>query len=61
MTEVDPAQTLLALTTGYWVSRCLHVAAELGVPDVLGDEPLTAEALAQYVGHTELGGHVQAA
>lgn len=46
MTEVDPAQTLMTLTTGYWVSRCLHVAAELGVADALGEEPQTAEALA---------------
>lgn len=50
MTEADPAQTLLTLTTGYWVSRCLHVAAELGVSDVLGDEPNTAEALAGALG-----------
>jgi hypothetical protein len=48
--EADPAQTLLTLTTGYWVSRCLHVAAELGVPDALGDEPQTAEALAAALG-----------
>jgi hypothetical protein len=50
MTEPDPAQTLLTLTTGYWVSRCLHVAAELGVPDVLGEELQTAEALAGALG-----------
>jgi hypothetical protein len=50
MTEPDPAQTLLSLTTGYWVSRCLHVAAELGVADVLGEEPQTAEALAASLG-----------
>jgi hypothetical protein len=50
MTEADPAQTLLTLTTGYWVSRCLHVAAELGVSDVLGDEPQSADALASALG-----------
>jgi hypothetical protein len=50
MPEADPAQTLLTLTTGYWVSRCLHVAAELGVSDVLGDEPQTAGALAGALG-----------
>src|SRR6185437_9534172 len=49
-TEADPSQILLTLTTGYWVSRCLHVAAELGVADVLGDEPQTAEALAAALG-----------
>jgi len=50
MAETDPAQTLLTLTTGYWVSRCLHVAAELGVADVLGDEPQTDEALGAALG-----------
>jgi hypothetical protein len=50
MTEPDPAQLLMGLTTGYWVSRCLHVAAELGVADVLGDEPQTADALAKTLG-----------
>src|SRR5665213_36273 len=50
MTEPDPAQTLMTLTTGYWVSRCLQVAAELGVADVLRDEPETAEALAEALG-----------
>lgn len=50
MNQPDPAQLLMGLTTGYWVSRCLHVAAELGVADVLGDEPQTAEALAKALG-----------
>ena len=49
-TEADPSQILLTLTTGFWVSRCLHVAAELGVADVLGDGPQTAEALAGALG-----------
>ena len=46
MSQPDPAQTVLALSTAYWASRCLHLAAELGVADVLGEEPQTAEALA---------------
>ena len=50
MSQPDPIQTLLSLTTAYWVSRCLHVAAELGVADILGDEPQTAEALAATLG-----------
>lgn len=50
MSQPDPTQTLLALTTGYWVSRCLHVAAELGVPDALGSEPQTADSLAAALG-----------
>jgi len=50
MPQPDPVQTLLAMTTGYWVSRCLHVAAELGVPDALGSEPQTASSLAATLG-----------
>jgi hypothetical protein len=45
-----PAQPVMQLATAYWTSRCLHVAAELGVADVLGDEPQTAEALARALG-----------
>jgi O-methyltransferase/methyltransferase family protein len=52
MNEVSqhPAQAVQQLATAYWASRCLHVAAELGVADVLGDEPQTAEAIAQSLG-----------
>jgi DNA-binding IclR family transcriptional regulator len=52
MSEVSrhPAQLVLQLGNAYWASRCLHVIAELGVADVLGDEPQTAEALAQSLG-----------
>lgn len=37
---------LMQLTTACWTSRCLHVVAELGVADALGDEPQSTEALA---------------
>ena len=52
MNEVTqhPAQVVQQLATGYWASRCLHIAAEFGVADVLGDEPRTAEAIAQSLG-----------
>lgn len=50
MTERNPAEAILGLSTAYWASRCLHVAAELGVADALGDEPQTAEALAASLG-----------
>jgi hypothetical protein len=46
MTQPSPAEAILGLSTAYWASRCLHVAAEIGVADALGDEPQTAEALA---------------
>jgi len=38
------------LAVVYWASRCLHVVAELGVADKLGDEPQTAESLARAIG-----------
>ena len=40
---------LTELTGAYWLSRCVHVAADLGVADALGDEPQTAEQLASAV------------
>jgi hypothetical protein len=46
MSDTNPMQTVLQLATGYWVPRCLHAIAELGVADVLGDAPQTAQALA---------------
>ena len=42
MSEINPSETLLFLSTVYWASRCLHVAAELGVADFLDNEPQTA-------------------
>lgn len=44
--EVNPVQTLLDLAGGYAVPRCLHVVADLGVADVLGEIPRTAADLA---------------
>ena len=49
-TEPDPLDKLTQLTGAYWLSRCLHVVADLGVADVLGDEPMTAEELAKLIG-----------
>ncbi len=42
----DPAQTVMLLSTAYWASRCIHVVAEFGIADALGDAPQTAAALA---------------
>ena len=50
MSTVNPAQTIIDLTRAYWVSRCLHVAAELGVADALDDEPRRAGELASKMG-----------
>jgi hypothetical protein len=46
----NAANTILEITLSYFVPRCLYVIAELGVADVLGNEPCTAEELATGVG-----------
>jgi hypothetical protein len=38
--------TLLQMMTGYWVSQALHVAAKLGIADLLADGPVDCEDLA---------------
>ncbi|HEY4030177.1 MAG TPA: methyltransferase [Caulobacteraceae bacterium] len=50
MTQPNPAEAILGLSTAYWASRCLHMAAELGVADVLGEEPQSAADLAAALG-----------
>jgi hypothetical protein len=47
---VDRAEaTVLRIGRGYQLSQALYVAAKLGVADVLGSEPLSAEAVAAAV------------
>lgn len=41
---------VLQMTMACWTSRCLHVIAELGVADAIGDQPQTTEALAKATG-----------
>lgn len=50
MSANDPRQPVLQLATGYWISRCLHVIADLGVADHIEERPQTAQALASAVG-----------
>ena len=50
MAASNPAEALLQLAAGYWVSRCLHAVASLGVADALADTPQTATALADATG-----------
>jgi hypothetical protein len=40
------ADTLMAISMRFTLCRCLHVIAELGIADALGDTPLIAKALA---------------
>ena len=44
--EIPPPIAMLQLISGFWISRCIHVAAKLGIPDLLEDGPKTAEELA---------------
>ena len=50
MYESSAFGTLRHITTGYILSRCLHVVADLGVADVLDETPRTATELAALVG-----------
>ena len=47
-TPPSPADIqIMQLTTACWTSRCLHIIAELGVADALGDLPQSTDALAK--------------
>ncbi len=48
--ELPPAQVIQDLAVAYWASRCLHLVAEFGVADHLGDAPETADSLAKACG-----------
>ncbi|HYI16481.1 MAG TPA: methyltransferase [Thermomicrobiales bacterium] len=50
MTESNPFDTLLQISGGYFLPRCLHVVAELGVADEVGEAPRTAAELAAETG-----------
>jgi hypothetical protein len=48
--ELRPPVAMLHLIQGFWVSRALYVAAKLGIPDLLRDEPKNSADLAQSTG-----------
>lgn len=50
VTEANPFDTLWHMATGYCLSRCLHVVADLRVADALDETPRTATDLASSVG-----------
>jgi len=45
-TEVPPPIAMLQLISGFWIARCIYVAAKLGLADLVKDGPRTAEELA---------------
>ena len=46
----NPVNTILELAMIYAVPRCLHVIADIGVADALGDSPRTPAELAASTG-----------
>jgi|tagenome__1003787_1003787.scaffolds.fasta_scaffold20890630_2 hypothetical protein len=46
MSTSDPYSDIMRLLTGYRISQAIHVAATLGVADLLKDGPRTTDALA---------------
>ena len=50
MSEPSPAERLAGMMSGYWVAQMVYAAADLGLADLLTQEPLTAESLASATG-----------
>ena len=48
--QIPPPEQLWMLATGYFLPRCLHIVAELGVADQVGEEPVTADQIAACSG-----------
>ena len=50
----SPASALLTeMTYGYWLPRCLHAVAELGVADHIASSPVSSAKLAKGCGANE--------
>src|ERR1051326_3273846 len=43
--EIPPPLQMLQLISGFWIARCVYIAAKLGIPDLLKDGPKTADEL----------------
>ncbi|MBZ5576094.1 MAG: methyltransferase [Acidobacteriia bacterium] len=50
LSELPPPVAMLHMIQGFWVSRALYVAAKLGLPDLLKDEPKSSRDLAEATG-----------
>lgn len=52
--ELPPAAVLFRMVTGYYISHAIHVAATLGIADLLAHGPQSSSALAKTTGtHAE--------
>lgn len=50
MSAANPVERLLELSAAFYVARCVHAVANLGVADALGDSPQPSATLAGQVG-----------
>ncbi len=48
--QQPPAQVMMQLITGYWLSQAVGAAAHLGIADALAAGPRTSEELGQTIG-----------
>lgn len=48
--EIPPAEAMLRLISGFWISRAIYIVAKLGLADLLHDGRKTAEELATVTG-----------
>jgi hypothetical protein len=52
VSEPSPQDELARLMSGYWHTQAIHVAAKVGLADLLKDGPRAAEQLAARPGRT---------
>jgi ubiquinone/menaquinone biosynthesis C-methylase UbiE len=48
--EIPPPIQMLQLISGFWIARCIYVAAKLGIPDLIVQKLKTADELANEAG-----------
>src|SRR4051812_33544755 len=48
--QPSPTEQMIGVLAGFWVARCVYVAAKLGVADLLASGPKTVEQLAMETG-----------
>ena len=48
--NVPPPVAMLQLISGFWISRCIYIAAKLSIADLVKQEPKTAGELAATAG-----------
>ncbi|HSJ40235.1 MAG TPA: methyltransferase [Xanthobacteraceae bacterium] len=49
-TSTSPAQAVLQVIAGFWLSRCVYIAAKLGLADLVQESPKTPAELAVLTG-----------